>query len=55
MIKLMRLFLPLCLSTVLLAASETIPAQPRAIAEMKKKTGSNGEYHSACSLCGTIK
>ena len=32
MIKLMRLFLPLCLSTVLLAASETIPAQPRAIA-----------------------
>jgi len=23
--------------------------------EMKKKTGSSGEYHSGCSLCGTIK
>jgi polyisoprenoid-binding protein YceI len=32
MMKLMRLFLPLCVSTVLLAASETIPAQPRLIA-----------------------
>jgi polyisoprenoid-binding protein YceI len=32
MMKLMRLFLPLCVSTVLLAASETIPTQPRLIA-----------------------
>ena len=32
MMKLMRLFLPLCVSAVLLTAGETIPAQPRSIA-----------------------
>ena len=31
MMKLMRLFLPLCVSAVLLAAGESIPAQPRSL------------------------
>jgi polyisoprenoid-binding protein YceI len=31
MMKLMRLLLPLCVSTVLLAAGESIPAQPRSL------------------------
>ena len=32
MMKLMRLFVPLCVSAVLLTAGETIPAQPRSFA-----------------------